>query len=303
MPEHVTVLGAGNMGSALARAFLSAGHSVTVWNRTSDRCAPLVEVGATIAPSAVEAIAASTVSVACVADYGALRGALAANGSGPELAGRTLVNLSTGAPPEAGVMQEYVVGCGGRYLDGAIPAYPRTVGDADEMIIFSGDPEVWHANAELLRALGGKSIHVGDDVAIANILDLALVGAFYHVAFGAFLEAVSYASALGARVADLVPLARRMAGGLLVESIGASSRAITDRDYATDQATIDVHLDAMLLVRGSMRESERPTLLMDALVDYLERARDAGRGEVAMSALFELMGSMDPRDPPVRAIV
>lgn len=286
----VTVLGAGNMASALARAFLSAGHDVTVWNRTPARCAPLAAAGATVAPSAAGAIAAGAVTVACVSNYDALREALAE----ADLRDRTLVNLSTGTPAEAGEMRDSVADRGGRYLDGAIPAYPGTIGDADEMVIFSGDAEVWRTSVDLLRALGGASNHVGDDVAIANVLDLALVGAFFHVAYGGFLEAVAYATALGARAADLVPLASKLARGLLVESIEASSKAITNRDYATDQATVDVHLEAMLLVQQSMRDSDRPTGLMDALVEYLGRAQDAGRGEDAMSALFEFMGSRDP---------
>ena len=33
----VTMIGLGAMGSALARAFIGAGHSVTVWNRTAAR--------------------------------------------------------------------------------------------------------------------------------------------------------------------------------------------------------------------------------------------------------------------------
>lgn len=34
---EVTVIGLGAMGSALARAFIKAGHTVTVWNRTAAR--------------------------------------------------------------------------------------------------------------------------------------------------------------------------------------------------------------------------------------------------------------------------
>ncbi|MFD4375859.1 NAD(P)-binding domain-containing protein, partial [Streptomyces sp. NPDC058527] len=36
----VTVIGLGSMGSALAAAFLAAGHPTTVWNRTPERAAP-----------------------------------------------------------------------------------------------------------------------------------------------------------------------------------------------------------------------------------------------------------------------
>ncbi len=45
----LTLLGTGAMGSALARAWLAAGHPLTVWNRTSARTEPLAAAGATVA--------------------------------------------------------------------------------------------------------------------------------------------------------------------------------------------------------------------------------------------------------------
>ena len=40
--SEVIVIGLGNMGSALARALLENGRAVTVWNRSSEKAAPLV---------------------------------------------------------------------------------------------------------------------------------------------------------------------------------------------------------------------------------------------------------------------
>ncbi|MDF3149983.1 NAD(P)-binding domain-containing protein, partial [Streptomyces sp. T21Q-yed] len=42
----LTLLGTGDMGTALARAWLCAGHPVTVWNRTPARAEPLAAEGA-----------------------------------------------------------------------------------------------------------------------------------------------------------------------------------------------------------------------------------------------------------------
>ena len=44
-PATVSVIGTGNMGSALAEALLAARFRVTVWNRTPARAKPLVEKG------------------------------------------------------------------------------------------------------------------------------------------------------------------------------------------------------------------------------------------------------------------
>ena len=39
-------LGLGIMGTAMATRLLNAGHSLAVWNRSADKCAPLVALGA-----------------------------------------------------------------------------------------------------------------------------------------------------------------------------------------------------------------------------------------------------------------
>ena len=43
--KQVCVIGLGNMGSALAEALLTSGHSVTVWNRTTSKCDGLAAAG------------------------------------------------------------------------------------------------------------------------------------------------------------------------------------------------------------------------------------------------------------------
>src|SRR6476661_2153291 len=99
-PAAVSVLGLGNMGSALAQAFIGQGHRVTVWNRSEARSRGLAG-RCRIAADAAEACRGADLVVACLSNYQATREAL----DGPELrealAGRTLVQLATGTPAEA----------------------------------------------------------------------------------------------------------------------------------------------------------------------------------------------------------
>ncbi len=44
--------GVGRMGFAMARNLLAAGFPLVVWNRTAERCAPLVDAGIPAAASA-----------------------------------------------------------------------------------------------------------------------------------------------------------------------------------------------------------------------------------------------------------
>ena len=74
----VTVLGLGRMGFALAQALARAGHTVTVWNRTASRAAPLRELDVAVAESVASACASSAVVIVAVTDYDVTREMLVA---------------------------------------------------------------------------------------------------------------------------------------------------------------------------------------------------------------------------------
>ena len=67
----ISVIGLGAMGSALAQALVKAGHSVTVWNRSRAKIAPLEALGAKGAESVSEAVKASPLVVVSIGNYAA----------------------------------------------------------------------------------------------------------------------------------------------------------------------------------------------------------------------------------------
>lgn len=64
--RRVGFVGLGIMGAPMAQNLLKAGFEVTVWNRTSSKCDPLVATGAKGADSPAGVAAASEVTVSCV---------------------------------------------------------------------------------------------------------------------------------------------------------------------------------------------------------------------------------------------
>ena len=97
--SQVTVIGLGNMGSALARAFVENGCSVTIWNRSPEKALSLVEKGALLAPNSAAAVTASPVVVMCVTDPGAAQQIL--GDSEANISGKLLIQLTTSRPQEA----------------------------------------------------------------------------------------------------------------------------------------------------------------------------------------------------------
>lgn len=281
----ISVVGTGLMGAAIARVLLKHRYPVTVWNRSSDKCQPLVSEGARLANTAPDAVAASETVILCLLDYPAARSVL-----GNELHGKDVINLITGAPKEALMFGEWVEANGGRYLDGAIEAYPDDIGLASAQFNIAGSTAAWLKHKSMILALAGESRFVGADPAAANVWDAAMLGAFYNVSVGAFHEALAFSTASGVQVGD-VREALDYWLALLRHKLLESLDAIEAQDYATDQAALDTYVAAVRSWRQSMLDKGQRASLMTANLHNLELAQAAGFGHEAVFSQYKTAGT------------
>jgi 3-hydroxyisobutyrate dehydrogenase-like beta-hydroxyacid dehydrogenase len=237
----VTVIGLGLMGQALAAAFLRAGHTTTVWNRTAARAEPLVAQGATLADSAADAVAASPLVVVCVSDYDAVHGLL--DPLGDTLAGRVLVNLTSGTSAQARDTAEWAAQRGAAYLDGAIMAIPQAIGTADAVILYSGPRSAFDSHASTLGALAEGTTYLGDDHGLSSLYDVAVLGLMWSVLNG-FLHGAALLGTAKVDAATFAPVAVKgietVAGWL-----AGYAKQIDEGAYPALDSTIDTHLAAM----------------------------------------------------------
>ena len=98
--SDISVLGLGQMGSAMARALFASGRSVTVWNRSPEKAQPFTEAGADVAASPEDALLASAVSILCIRNHVAAAELL--RPISEALAGKTVLQLSTGSAKGGG---------------------------------------------------------------------------------------------------------------------------------------------------------------------------------------------------------
>ncbi|GAA1010787.1 dehydrogenase [Acrocarpospora pleiomorpha] len=194
--EKLTLLGLGAMGTALARAWLAAGHPLTVWNRTPSRAEPLAAAGATVAETAAEAVAASDLVVVCLLDDASVGAAMA----DADLTDKDLVNLTTSTPAQARVRAEWAEKRGARFLDGGIMAVPPMIGapESGGYVFYSGSRALFDAHRSALAIPAGTS-YVGEDPGFAALHDVALLSAMTGMFAG-----VSHAFAL-IRKEDIAP--------------------------------------------------------------------------------------------------
>ena len=133
--SDITVIGLGLMGAALARAIQRAGHDLTVWNRSPARMQPFIDGGVAGAPDVASAVTASPVILICIDNYTVTDTMLQSDDIQPLLAGRTVVQLSTGTPKEARAASEWMTAGAVAYLDGAILCSPTSIATDDAQIL------------------------------------------------------------------------------------------------------------------------------------------------------------------------
>lgn len=155
----IAFVGTGLMGAPMAGRLLDAGHSLTVYNRTTSKTDPLVERGARRAAGVKDALEAHDVAILMLSDGSACRETLA--GSGADLSGRLVVNMSTIAPDEQVELAGHVHGNGGRYLEAPVLGSTPQAEGGRLMIMAAGEREDFDRVRDVLGTFGPEPRFVG----------------------------------------------------------------------------------------------------------------------------------------------
>lgn len=282
----VSVIGLGNMGVALAGAFLKAGYPTTVWNRSSGRAEGLVAKGASPAHTLASAIAASEVIVVCVSTYDVMDDLL--NPLTAELKGKVLVNLTTGTPEGARRTAEWAAEHGINYLDGAIMAIPPMIGTPDALIFYGGEKAVFDAHEPLLKQLGGHTTYLSADTGVPLLYDLALLTMMYG-AWYSYFHAIALLSTANVSATEFLPYVTNWLKHLIVPLLADpnTARALDEGDYSTDVSNMLVN---QLALDNIVRSSRELGISPDWLVPIQAIAKkkvEEGHGADAFSRVFD----------------
>ncbi len=283
--SDISVIGLGNMGSALALALIASGRTVTVWNRSAGRLQPLREAGARIAPSAEAAIAASPATVTCLKNHqtttGLLRPLTAC------LAGKAILDLSTGGAQEAEELVDLLNASGAGWQIGMINAYPSGIGKAETSILCAGPKEIWDAHGDAIRAMGGASAHVGTTAAAIPGLFAAMFTARQGFMFGLIYGgAVCRKAGLPMEVfAAQIPVTLGMAGKYAETFI----RSVPARAYDNSAAPVSVYLLALDDVIATFEATGTIDDFPRLMRDLTKRGVEQGLADKELTALVEML--------------
>lgn len=273
----VTILGLGNMGAALAQAFLNAGHKVTVWNRNASRAEPLTSKGAIFASSPAEAIAASPLAIMCVLDNKSVEAILNSEGLEHVLSEKTLVQFTTCNTEELSNQQKWITANGGRFLAGAILVLPSGIGKPDCLIVYAGDDRAFEEHSTTFSALGNSPEYLGTNLS-AVIGAFSTLAAFGAGTLGTFYETAAIARRFGLPLESYHRLARRIVYGLLLDGMQEATQRVTSGHFPDNLANIDLGLVTLENILKLFEDSGIPAIMTQAAIEQLRLASASGDG-------------------------
>jgi 3-hydroxyisobutyrate dehydrogenase len=163
MAMNIGWIGLGTMGRPMVRRLLEQNHLVTVYNRTIERSAELVNLGATAVRTPLELISESDCIFIMVSDDEAVQDIF----SGPdgllkgEISGKVFVNMSTVSPGINRSLTEIVNEKGATLIDAPVSGSVMQAEQGQLVILGGGDEKVFDEIAPVFNMLGKMSIYVG----------------------------------------------------------------------------------------------------------------------------------------------
>jgi 3-hydroxyisobutyrate dehydrogenase-like beta-hydroxyacid dehydrogenase len=154
-------LGLRIMGKAMVTNLLDAGCTVTVWNRTAERCDPLVALGAKQAKTAAEVVASCEITFAMVSDPAAASALCFDEGGVLDgiSAGKSYIDISTVDTETSCAINAAIKAKGGRFLEAPVSGSKKPAEDGTLVFLCSGDESLYADAKEALDIMGKKSFY------------------------------------------------------------------------------------------------------------------------------------------------
>ncbi len=187
--KKITFLGTGLMGYPMTLNLLSAGHEVTVWNRTADKAAPLTTKGATLAERPADAVRGADIIISMLSNGPATRGLQADAGLRDALReGALWIEMSSIKPEEARSQAEDLKSLGVDHLDAPVSGGTKGAEDGTLAIMVGGEAETFERAQPVLSAMG-RPVLVGSSGAgqLAKLANQGIVATTLGVVAEAML--------------------------------------------------------------------------------------------------------------------
>jgi 3-hydroxyisobutyrate dehydrogenase-like beta-hydroxyacid dehydrogenase len=280
-------LGLGDMGRAIVPRLLAAGHSVTGWNRTKEKAAPLFKLGMLWGDSPREVARESDIVFSIVTDDAAVRAlALGENGVISGLRRDAVyLDMSTIDPDGSRAVAAEFSKAGLTMMDAPISGTTLTIGQGKASLMVAGDKSAFERAQPVLLAIGPRVSYIGAQglaVQVKVALNMTLV-----------IEVIGFCE--GIALAEKGGVPREAAIDAFLKSVVASPvlsyRAPLILDGHISDATygnVNLQQKDMLLALDLGRKMGLPVPLGAAANEMLNACRGLGLAHHDFVAVYEV---------------
>lgn len=283
---EVGFIGLGNMGAAMARNLIKAGHRVTVYNRTRAKAEALANEGARVAERVADACRGAAL-ITMLADDATVEAVLLGGGGvGQSLAaGAIHISMSTISVALSERLEQMHRHAGQTYVAAPVFGRPEAAAAAKLFIVAGGPAQAIEKCQPLFDAMGQKTFVIGDKPSGANLVKLS--GNFL---IAATIESLSEATAL-IRKSGIDPhrFVEILTGTLFSAPVYSSYGAIiADEKYEPAGFKMALGLKDIRLALAAAEALQVPmptaSLVRDRLISGLAR----GEGDADWAALARI---------------
>ncbi len=292
---RVGFIGLGLIGTPMSRNLISAGHDVTVWNRTADRMDPIVAEGASTGASPSDVARQSDVTITMVSDSPDVKEVvLGESGVIEGAAARSVVvDMSTISPSMTRSIATRLAEKDVDMLDAPVSGGVNGAESGSLSIMVGGNPEVFERCMPVLEAMGKQITYCGDNgMGQVTKLSNQIIGLGN---MAAMCEALVFAIKAGG---DPDALLSAWSGGAarswMVENLGPS---ILDGQFAPG-FMIDLAQKDLRLVLEAAAEMDTPLFTTPLVSQIFRSAQQMGHGLDGIQAyvkVFEKLAGLEAR--------
>lgn len=279
---NIGFIGIGLMGQPMAARLLNAGITLTVYNRTPSKLAPITGKGAILDGEPAGVFETSDCVILMLSDAPAIDEVLFNDSVLPKLAGRTIIQMGTIAPAESQRICEQVCAAGGDYLEAPVLGSIPQATDGTLIVMVGATAQQYTQWYDLLKHFGENPLHIGE-VGKAAALKLAI-----NQLIGSLTAAFSLSLGLVQRhdidVEVFMAIVRQSA--LYAPTFDKKLQRMLDRDFSDPNFPTRHLLKDMRLVLQEAEACQLHTAIMRSLCEMLEQATDSEHADADYSALF-----------------
>jgi len=282
--KKIGFIGLGTMGLPMATNLINKGFEVTVYNRTTSKCQPLINQGATIASTPREATHDTDVVITMVSNDDSIRSIYYGEDGILEAVcnGMTVIDCSTISPELVKQLAAEVNKRGAHFVDAPVTGSSPAAIDGTLVFMVGGNADIITNQSDIFDTLGKRVLHMGPNGsgAVAKLAHNTMVG----INNLALVEGFSIASKSGIPADTFLELVQLGSAGSKAADL--KGRKIIDHDF-TNQFSLQLMLKDLKLASSLTDSIGVPTPMLNLAKSLFQTGQSEGFGEEDLSAVVK----------------